>query len=348
MQARRVWQLGFFARALRSNAKRRSMERNVTGKRSNGDDLRSQDHAVDEVSFRDLMLEVRRLWLLGLAAVIVGAVCFGIAAKLMTPIYRSEVALAPADTDQAEGLAGLASRYGGIAQLAGISIGGRSTIDKPTLALATLSSRQFVTDFIERHQLAPALFAAKRWSRSEQRILYDPEAFDEEKGVLLAGCGCLTGGTVSSQKAYSKFVNEVISVRKQPDSGLTIVAVEHLSPLHAARWATLLVDDLNEQMRRKDQEDAQRAIKFLEDRVQETSLSDMRVVLFELIKEQTKVLTMTEVRPEYVFETIDPSFVPENPSSPNFRLLVGVGFAAGLLIFLAAIFLRLAIQDRRQ
>ena len=73
-------------------------------------------------------------------------------------------------------------------------------------------------------------------------------------------------------------------------------------------------------------------IKYLKQQVANTSLADLQAMFFELIQSQTETVMLAEVRPEYVFKTIDPAVVPEEKSKPSRALIcVLVTFLGGIL-----------------
>ena len=104
------------------------------------------------------------------------AAIFSIFYALSLPnIYKSEVLLTTVN-DHSSGSASMgASGLGGLASLAGVSLGSSVTDDK-TLGLATLNSRIFLTDYIDRREILVPLMALK--SCDDGKILIDDEAYN--------------------------------------------------------------------------------------------------------------------------------------------------------------------------
>ena len=76
--------------------------------------------------------------------------------------------------------------------------------------------------------------------------------------------------------------------------------------------------------------EAEKSIEYLKQQIANTSLADLQVMFFELIQSQTETVMLAEVRPEYVFKTIDPAVVPELKSKPR-RAIIYLGhYWAGL------------------
>lgn len=132
----------------------------------------------DEISLVDLWrVLVSQKWLI----VSCMGLCFVtavIVALTMTPVYRAEVLLAPASSDSGNsgGIAALANQFGGLAGMAGISMGGGGTIET---AIATLKSRKFITGFIDELKLKPVLFK-KQWDNANgQWLVAEPSLLSQ-------------------------------------------------------------------------------------------------------------------------------------------------------------------------
>ena len=91
--------------------------------------------------------------------------------------YASEVLLIPYqenDSTQA-----LMSRYGGIANMAGISLPEQNA-NKSDVALEILKSRKFVSNFIKQRKILIPLMASKGWDQENNKLIIEPEIYDIE------------------------------------------------------------------------------------------------------------------------------------------------------------------------
>ncbi len=241
-------------------------------------------------------------------------------------IFKSEILLAPADSSM-QGTSGLGA-YGSLASFAGVSIGPQGA-DDMTIGLATLKSRAFITDFIERRDILVPLMALESWT--EEKVVINTDVYDLEGKAWI-------DEKPSSELAYNDFKN-ILLISKEEDSGLVKISVSNKSPVLAQQWVTWLVEDLNNSIRDSDIEEAKRSIAFLEKEMQSTTLVDMRSILFSLIEQQTEIIMLASVRSDYLFKVIDPAIVHENKSSPNRALICILGTIFGG--FLSVIFILL-------
>lgn len=258
---------------------------------------------------------------------------------LMPNVYRSEALLAPAEESNSAGLMAIAGQLGGIASLAGVDIG-KVEATKMTIALEVLKSRAFVSSFIARRNVLVPLIAAKKIDPASGKLLLDESLYDEFNQRWVG-----FGGTADSRptewKAYKEF-SRIMRVSQAKDTGLIRLSVDHVSPEIAQQWVAWLVEDVNEQMRRRDIDEANKSINYLKQQLDQTPLADMKQIFYQLIEKQTQTIMLASVRDQYVFKIIDPPVVPEEKVSPRRAsiviMAVMTAFAAsvGLVLVCAA------------
>jgi hypothetical protein len=241
-------------------------------------------------------------------------------------IYKSQVLLAPASENSKSGAGGLTAQLGGLASLAGLSLGGSAT-NKTTLALAVLTSRTFINDFILRHDFIKPISLAKGWDLIDEKWIYELPRSEEGEAKYL-----------SQEKLYKKFKGEYLSIDEDIKTGLIIVSLSLMSPSMAKSWLSLLISDLNMSLRERDIVDAEKSIVFLKNQLFKTSVADMQQIFYQLIEQQMKTVMLAEVNEEYALKIIDYAVVPDEKSEPH-RLLICIigaflGFFTGLLFVL--------------
>jgi LPS O-antigen subunit length determinant protein (WzzB/FepE family) len=262
------------------------------------------------------------------------AALFSVMYSLSLPnIFKSEILLAPADSSL-QGTGGLGS-YGGLASLAGVSLGPQGASDV-TIGLATLKSRAFITDFIERRDILAPLMALESWT--EEKVEINADVYDLEKKTWI-------DEKPSLQSAYGTF-QSILSFYKE-DTGLVKISISNQSPVLAQQWVSWLVEDLNNSIRDGEIKEAKRSIAFLEKQMQSTTLVDMRSVLFSLIEQQTEIIMLASVRSDYLFKVLDPAIVNEDKSSPNRFLICILGTLFGGFLSVLFVFLMHFLQSKK-
>ncbi|WP_394229071.1 Wzz/FepE/Etk N-terminal domain-containing protein [Shewanella colwelliana] len=293
----------------------------------------------DEIDLRELFAVIwQGKWLIiAITALFaIGSVIFAI---MQPNIYKSEALLAPASEEQGGGLSALASQFGGLASMAGINLGGGGGVDKTQMAIEVMKSRQFASDFIQKHQLLPDLMAAEKWNMAENAVIYDADLYDVSANKWVREVKAPFKPEPSMQEAYKEFT-KVVSVNSAKDTGMVTVSVEHLSPVIAQQWVTWLVEDINKVMKERDVAEANRSSEFLNKQIALTNVADIRSILYKLIEEQAKTIMFAEVRDEYVFKTIDPALIPEEKAGPKRALICVLGTMLGGMLGVMFVLIR--------
>ena len=294
------------------------------------------DMVDDEIDLVELLTTI---WA-GKWMVIVITAVFAIAsvfyALSLQNIYQAEVKLAPTKESQG-GMGALGGQLGGLASLAGINMP-RGQVDNSQLAQEILKSRAFLTDFVERRGILPDLMAVERWNSDTGKVIYAANVYDEVTQTWLRDVNP-PQQTEPTSWEYVQKLRKILSLSADSNAGLVSVRVEHMSPIIAKQWLDWLIEDINNEMRRRDIEEAQSSIAFIERELANTRLANTQQVYASLLEQQTQTIMLANVRPEYVFRVIDPAVVPEQKVKPRRALIVVVGslFGGVLSIFIVLI-----------
>ena len=301
--------------------------------------------ADDEIDLRELFAVIwQGKWII-IAITTLFAVASVVYAINQPNIYKSEALLAPAEEQQGGGLGALAGQFGGLASLAGVNLGGGSS-NKAQLAIEVLKSRQFTSDFIQKHNILPDLMAAKTWNMQENAVVYVSEIYDAQNNKWVREIGAPFKPKPSMQEAYKKF-SKVLSASTDKETGMVKIAVEHVSPTIAQQWVEWLIQDINATMKQRDVQEANRSTTFLTRQLEQTKIADIRAVLYKLVEEQTKTIMFAKVRDEYVFKTIDAALVPEEKFKPKRALIAILGTMLGGMLSVMFVLIRHFIAKPR-
>lgn len=284
----------------------------------------------DEIDLGELLSVIwSGKWLILISAFLFSVIAF-LYAMNQPNVYMSEALLSPVGQEQSGGLGGLQNQLGGLASLAGVSLGGGAD-SKTQLAIQILKSRHFVSEFIDKRNILIDLMAADGWNLSNNTLNYDPELYDESRELWVREVSPPFATKPSMQEAYKVFI-ELTNVRVDKETGMVNLSVQHVSPFIAQKWVSWLVEDINQAMKIRDVTEAEQSTAFLMSQLEQTKIADIREVLYKLVEEQAKTIMFANVREEYVFKTIDPALVPEQKFGPK-RTVMSIlgGMLGGML-----------------
>ena len=211
-------------------------------------------------------------------------------------MYRAEVLLASSESKNQN----TSAASTGLAVLAGVNL--QSTDNKTLIAIETLKSRKFISEFLIRHEALPALMAPISWN-SEEDIL----EVGEYHGSI--------------QEATKRFMGIFYVGKLSQRTPFVLMTISHISPTQGRDWLEAMVKDLNQFLSERDLAEVENSIKYLQEQINKTNVSDLQQLFYSMIEAQTGKAMLAEVRPEYVFRVIDPAIAPELKYSP-YRALI--------------------------
>jgi uncharacterized protein involved in exopolysaccharide biosynthesis len=270
-----------------------------------------QDEKSDEDFARLLTVLIRRRWWV-ISAMSSCLLIAGLALWLLPPLYRSTaVAFPVVDKESQGGLGGVLSQFSGVASMAGLDIAGNGNPE----AVAIIKSRQFTERFITKNALMPVLFH-KDWDAA--RNDWKPNL--RHPRTLWDG--------------YDLFSRKVRTVIEDRKSGMLTINVEWRDRDVAARWANLLVAQLNEEMRQRAIDEATGMILYLDKESEKADNLALKESIARLIESEIKQRALATVRHEYAYHLIDAAEPADrwHPSSPQAKVWLVFGVIGGLIL----------------
>jgi uncharacterized protein involved in exopolysaccharide biosynthesis len=277
----------------------------------------SDDLISDEIDFKELLEAIWKGKFFILFVTTLFCIASVIYSLSLPNIYQSDALIAPVSDKSGTAFSG---QLGGLAALAGVDIGNGGT-DKITLAIEIMKSREFISRFIEKHSILADLMAVEHWDSKSNTITYDSEIYDVKNDSWVRLVEHPRQAKPSLQEAFIAF-EKLFSVSQDPLSGMIKISILHQSPFVSQKWVNWLISDINNEMKERDIQEAQRSIDYLQKQIPETNISDVKVAIFSLIEEQIKTLMLANVREEYVFKVVDKAIVPEEKESPRRSVIV--------------------------
>lgn len=251
--------------------------------------------------------------------------------------YASSSILSIVDDSEAggAGFQDIASRYGGLASLAGVSIASGST-SKSDLVLETLKSRDFFKHISEIPGIFPSLVASKSYDTQEKKLIFNEAIYDSEKEAWLSD-------KPSILEAHRSFLAQLIA-SKDKRTGFIYISFRHISPEFSFLMTNTIISELNNTIREQHLNEASRALSYLNDALRKTADLGTKSSITTLVEAQLKVQMIASVRKEYMVRIIDKPYLPEwkvGPSRLRFILLTTIaGFILSFFISLYLYYFR--------
>ena len=284
------------------------------------------DQYDDEIDLRELFMVLWAGKIKIVAITAVFAVASVVYALSVPNQYKATALLAPAQSDGG-GLSGALGQLGGLASLAGVSIGGGESSESQ-IAQEIMKSWSFVEGFIADNNLAVEVYAAEGWSKGSNELQINQDVYDSEGSEWLTENDSGVVGPPSSWELFKAFSGRV-AVSEDKKSGLVSVSIEYYSPQIAKQWLDLYISAINKHMQARQVEKVSNNISYLEAQIEKTSIAEMREVFYTIIEEQTKNKMVAEASPDYAFVAVSPSMVPEEKSQPKRALICILGTLLG-------------------
>ncbi len=295
-----------------------------------------QTQSTEELSLYGLFSLFLENWL----TLVISGFSFAIIALLwslkLADVYKAETLLMPV-TEDSSSLGGLSGDLGGLAAVAGLSLG-EGGDENSKLALELMESYAFIGEFIDENDLIIPIMAGKDWDRESDTLIIDPEIYDQDAKKWVRSAQAPRKQIPSTQEAFEAF-KQLLEIEQDPKTKFVTVSVEFYSPTLAAEWASKLVAKINNKIRVMDRNEASDSIAYLEKIAQESRVHELRKAFTSLMEEQIKSRMLTEIRRDYVFQVVDPAVAPELKDKPKRSIIIIIaGFIGGIVGLIIILF----------
>ena len=289
--------------------------------------IQPQAHYDDEINLRELftVLWVDKIKIIAVTAMF--AILSVFYALSVPNQYKASVSLVPAQ-QQSGGISGALAQLGGIASLAGVSLGSGDSSESQ-IAQRIMQSWSFIDDFIKSNNLEIDIFAAEGWDRASGKLNIDEDLYNSgTKQWLVKNEETNKVGMPSSWRLFETFT-EILSVSEDKKTGLVSMSIEYYSPQIAKQWLDMYISAINKHMQERQMAKVTRNIEYLEAQIAKTTIAEMQEVFYTIIEEQLKSKMLAEANPDYAFVAVSPTMVPEQKSQPKRALICILGTLLG-------------------
>jgi capsular polysaccharide biosynthesis protein len=291
-------------------------------------DVKREYVTQETASVRDQLVLLWRSRVLVLSLTLAFGVVATIAAFLIPKEYEATTVLAPvsnaASGGQMGSLGSMASQFGGIAALAGISMPGEGGKAE---SVAELESENLTEAYIQKNDLLPVLYA-KYWDAAHKAwTTRDPKRLP------------------TLWKANRLFDKEIRKLTSAPKTGLVTFTITWTDPKLAAQWANGLVQMTNAYLRDKAIRESESNIDYLNLEAAKTNVVEVKQAIYSLMKTEINRSMIARGSSEYAFKIIDPATPPELATSPRKPLWLLGGLACGFLLAVLVVLARASFRN---
>jgi LPS O-antigen subunit length determinant protein (WzzB/FepE family) len=251
--------------------------------------------------------------------------------------YKAIALLAPAQSDSG-GLSSALGQLGGLASLAGVNVPGGSN-GTSSIAQEIMMSQSFIESFIYENQIEADIYAVTGWSEAADVLEYDPELYDVTNKEWLVTHGAASQNGPSGWQLYKAF-RGMIEVSEDKKTRMVSLTLESYSPNFSKHALDNFIKYINDHMQKRKILSVERNIKYLQNQIEKTSISEMREVFYTIIEEQIKSKMLAEASPEYAFLMVSPAMVPEEKSQPDRAIICVIGTLIGGILSVLMVFVQ--------
>lgn len=281
----------------------------------------------EQVSLKEVLqvLWAKRWRATGFTAALV--VLAAIAGLLAPKEYEASIIVAAVNEtpgSQMGGLSSMMSQFGGLASLAGLSLGVNSHRAE---TVAVLQSRDLTEQYIQQNHLLPILYP-KLWDAKLGRWkTSDP---DEIPNLW---------------KANEYFKHRVRSVTESTKTGLVTLTITWTDPQLAAEWANGLVNATNAYLRSQASAEADRNVAYLEQEAAKTDEVGVKQAIYLVLENEIDKAALARSTDQYALKILDHAAPPAKASSPQKRVWCLLALLTGLFLCLFAAFIEVAWRN---
>tara|TARA_B100001175_G_scaffold75975_1_gene63471 strand:+ start:1228 stop:2139 length:912 start_codon:yes stop_codon:yes gene_type:complete len=291
------------------------------------------NNSVDEINIRELFQTIWKGKITIFGITLLSSILAVLFSLSLPNIYQSEAILSPVG---AEVGSKKNSNIGGLASLAGINLSSQP-VGNSIKAMEKVRTLSFFEDYILPNIFLPNLMAVDSWDPDTNKISYNEKDYNEKTKTW--------NEIPSAQESYDEF-KDIMSFTQDYDTGFVSVSVRHQSPHIAKDWVDLIVNQINYFFRMNDKKEANLSIDFLNMQISQTSYTEIKQVIAQLLQNKVQQLTLIEANEFYVFSYLDPPAAMEDREEPNRVSICFLGFIFGVLLGLLIVITRQYIYTK--
>lgn len=228
-------------------------------------------------------------------------------------IYSSKTKVS-SNLSDSNGMSGALANLGGLASLAGVSIGGGGV--SPTVLKEILSSSSFLASFIKKYHIEKEVIAVKSFESTSNQFQYDDEIYDNVNNKWVRQFKFPQTLEPSGAELVDEF-KESFSVQFDRKTKLINMTFSSMSPQFSQQVLENIVFHFNGYMRDKDVSDSLLSVKYLKEQLVVAKYVEVKRALQQIMEEQYKKLALAQTREEYALRYIESPMLAVKKSGPK-------------------------------
>mgnify|MGYP006079190503 CR=1 FL=1 len=252
----------------------------------------------------------------------------------ITNTYTSKSLLSPTEPQDS-----LSSKLGGLSSISGMA--GFSLPNSPSSqsqeGIERIKSFEFFSTFFLPNIKLENIMAVKKWIRQENILIYNKKLFDADSNKWVRDVQYPKKEMPSEQEAY-KVYKKILTVTEDDNTSFISISIDHKSPIIAKKWVDIIINEINESMRKIDADTAKKSVSYLNETAKTVKIQSMKEIISSLLENQIKTLMLISSNKSYVFKVIDSPIISEEKSKPNRALICIFGTLLGGMLSLFIVF----------
>ncbi len=296
------------------------------------DETVPQGYSVHHTFVRPL----RDRWILVLAIPAALVLSVLIIQVITTPKYTVS-AVITATKQESDALTRQLGQLGGIAGLAGASLGASEQVSEFDKFQFLLTSERLAAFHVERRNMLPIVFS-KTWNPEKQQWERPSGAGQAVKDVLYPLFGLQPWSAPDYRLLARQYANN-LNVRGISDTGMVEIAYADTDPERARFVLEAMFEDTNSLLRNEAKAQAESKARYLRIQLGQAEIIEYRINLAGLLAREEQILMLTSTKGPYAADLVQPYVLSPQPTSQRpilfsiIAALVGLSFS----IFIALV-----------
>ena len=290
------------------------------------EELRKKDFS-EEIDLKKFFLFLKKNLKNIAVLTLSGTILFGVYSFLIPDIYKSS-AILKVNSDSSSNSSNLRA-IDNFASVIGISNSSSSEVLKSDLAVETLKAKSFIKHISLKKNYFKEILASKSFDFKNNKIIYKNYVPNENDYLL----------------AHDIYMKEMLNISIDKKNFVKI-SISHVSPFFAETFLKFIVEELNILIKEQDMRDSSRSLDYFQRILPDTKNIELKKSISDLMKTNLEIMTLTNIKDDYLLEYVDRPHVPFEKDSPKRIIIILIGFLTSFIFSLIFSFLISSFKEK--